>query len=87
MPHSTADELTHGAEEHDTVVPDAPPLDRAETGSEDGTDGSVAQTSQGHRQEVKLEDLFNDDEDDDDEFATSSAPVDDGAKSPPSAPV
>ncbi len=89
MPHSTADQLSHCAKE-DIEVPDAPSPDRGVSGSEGSRDGSVVDTSRINRinkEEVKLEDLFNDDQDDNDEYNTSSASVENGGFSPPAAPV
>lgn len=89
MPHSTAMEALQPAEE-DIEVQDAPPLNGGATDSEGSGDGSVAdkpQTNGAHKQEVRLEDLFNDDEEEDDEFSSSNATADHMASSPPAGPV
>ena len=87
MPHSTADEFTSvpQAAEEDTEIPDAPPVNGGEVSSDGSGDGYVADKSQPngvHKQEVKLEDLFNDDDKDDEEFPSSSAPTDNAGSSP-----
>ena len=70
--------------EEDVVIPDAPDL--AEGDVEEPNE-SLPRTHGSQKQEVKLEDLFNDEDSDDDEFPSSSVSNTKVESSPPAAPV
>lgn len=96
MPHSVSSEAPSPAE--DSILPDAPAEPRLEQDdSGDNTqDDATTQSNSGEvvdsvsrpqTDEVRLEDLFNDDEDDDEEFPSSGATDVKMASSPPQAPM
>lgn len=82
MPHSVSPEATSPAE--DSILPDAAPeplLEQSDGDADTEPDvpieangGEVVGAVSHHRtDEIKLEDLFNDDEDEDEEFPSSGA--------------
>ena len=86
MPHSTiADQGPPSDQmEEDTDLPDA-----ALTTDEhiDGDSDNATRADGAQKQDVKLEDLFNDEDSDDEEFPSSSIPDGKVESSPPAAPV
>ena len=96
MPHSTVDDVVPALKkaEEDIDIPDAPPASSDEADSDGSADGSRERSiedalskSGARTQEVKLEEIFNDDDEDDEEFPDSSAPAEDIASSPPADPM
>ena len=96
MPHSVSPEGTPLAE--DSTLPDAPTAPLSEQGENPGdlsgdvtmeiNGGEMANSvSQPRTDEVKLEDLFNNDEDEDEEFPSSGASDAKVASSPPQHPM
>ena len=97
MPHSVSPERSTSAAA-DTDLPDAPsePLDlassdasqeSAESMDVEGGDGPVKEPEK-TKEDVKLQDIFDDDDlDDDDEFLSSSAPHVKMESSPPAEPL
>ena len=86
MPHSTMTEQEPPSDQmdEDTDLPDAT-INKDE--HHDGESDSGTRTDEPQKQDVKLEDLFNDEDSDDDEFPSSSAPDGKVESSPPVAPV
>lgn len=86
MPHSTLDDNAMPSPRQaseDEIMPDAPaPKDE---NVEKPTD--LAHAVEAQKEEVKLEDLFNDDDSEDEEFPSSSIPDTKIESSPPAAPV
>ena len=86
MPHSTIAEQEPPSDQmdEDTDLPDA-----TITKDEpiDGESDSGTRTDGPQKQDVKLEDLFNDEASDDEEFPSSSIPDGKIESSPPAAPV
>lgn len=85
MPHSVSPEATSPAE--DSILPDAAPeplLEQSDGEADTEPDapietnggGVVGSVSHDRTDEIKLEDLFNDDEDEDDEEFPSSGAAD-----------
>ena len=83
MPHSTLDDPMSAPEptEGDIILPDAPEF------KEDDSNESLPRAQKAQRQDVKLEDLFNDEDSDDEEFPSSSVSNTKAESSPPAAPV
>ena len=78
MPHSTEpDTVPQEAKDEDQELPDAPPLEG---------NGGMNGGAEDKKQDVKLDDIFND-EDSDDEFTSSSVTLGKVESSPPAAPV
>lgn len=86
MPHSTIaeQELSSDQMDEDTDLPDATITKDEHI---DGESDSGIRTDGPQKQDVKLEDLFNDEDSDDEEFPSSSAPDGKVESSPPAAPV
>lgn len=96
MPHSVSPEASSAAE--DSILPDAsaePLLEQGEDVSDTEADAIIESSgrevvesaSHVRTDEVKLEDLFNDDEDEDEEFPSSGATDVKMASSPPQEPM
>ena len=86
MPHSTrAEQEPHSDQmDEDTDLPDATITKDEHV---DGESDSGTRTDGPQKQDVKLEDLFNDETSDDEEFPSSSIPDGKVESSPPAAPV
>ena len=96
MPHSTVDDVAPPIEaaEEDIHIPDAPLANIDGVGNDGSADESQSRSIGDEtpnigplKQEVKLEDLFNDDEEDDEDFPCSSAPAEDVGSSAPADPM
>ena len=92
MPHSTDDDVvpTPKRIDEDIDLPDALPANSEEAcdyGSADVSQDrpmeNILPKNDDHKQEIKLEQLFNDDEEDDEACPDSSAPPTDVGSSPP----
>ncbi len=92
MPHSVSPEASPSAE--DTILPDAPTEphlvqdeDLNDSSEDDTTEpnntAAVDAVKPSQNEDVKLEDLFNDDDEDDEEFPSSSGTDGKMASSPP----
>lgn len=86
MPHSTMAEPKPAPDQMDvdTDLPDATITKNTDI-DEESDSGTLTDGAQ--KQDVKLEDLFNDEGSDDEEFPSSSIPVGKVESSPPAAPV
>ncbi|KAL8675913.1 MAG: hypothetical protein Q9224_007352, partial [Gallowayella concinna] len=73
MPHSISPAESPASIDEDSTLPDAPPanLDKAEADNKDHLSGSNIVVQGPSKENVKLEDLFDDDEEDE-EFPSSS---------------
>ena len=97
MPHSISSEASPGAD--DSILPDAPAEPLSPRQDEDSSNqpvepiaapnGSAAMDPvlRAPNDEIKLEDLFNDEDDEDEEFPSSSATDVKVASSPPQEPM
>ncbi len=78
MPHSVSSDTSSRPEEEDRVLPDAP-SESEETSEHHDPQSTTEEDNEKEiekiKQEVKLEDLFNDD-DDEDEFTSSGSTAD-----------
>lgn len=91
MPHSVSPEPSPIApsprDEEDAPLPNAPPHDLEQPATALGANGRASAATEGAaKEEVRLEDLFDDDEDDD-EFPGSSPSGVKTESSPPAGPL
>ena len=86
MPHSTIAESTPPSHQMDgdTDIPDAPTIKDEDVEENFNT---KTHTDGAQKQDVKLEDLFNDEDSDDEELPSSSISNGKVESSPPAAPV
>jgi len=88
MPHSISPPASPNVAQEDSIIPDAPlhaPSDVNTPSSSHGQNGDGAEEAL--KNNIKLEELFQDGDDDDDEFPSSSAPVGEVESSPPRGPL
>ena len=83
MPHSTLDDSLPSPKDADEDIdlPDAPPL------NEHVNNNGIPSANDTQKQDVKLEDLFNDEDSDDEEFPNSSISNEKMESSPPGNPL
>ncbi|KAL8700302.1 MAG: hypothetical protein Q9201_005521 [Fulgogasparrea decipioides] len=87
MPHSTSPNGSSDQMDEDSILPDAPPADfeASDSSHADKLDGSYVVVQDPKKENVKLEDLFDDDEDE--EFPSSGASKENPSSSPPASPL
>lgn len=86
MPHSVSAEEPKDPMDEDSILPDAPPVGLEASESDDGQidDSSNAVIQDPSKENIKLEDLFDDD--DDEKFPSSSLSNETANSSPPASP-
>lgn len=88
MPHSISPPASPSVAQEDSIIPDAPlhaPSDVNTPSSSDGQNGNGPEEAL--KNNIKLEELFQDGDDDDDEFPSFSAPDGKADSSPPRGPL
>ncbi len=88
MPHSISPPASPSVSHEDSIITDAPlhvPSDVNTSSSSDGPNGNGVEEDL--RNNIKLEELFQDGDDDDDEFPSSSIPSAKLESSPPRGPL